>query len=241
MGRGYTRLVQLSGRPFLIRILALALLAGATALGVLMVQWANAASRGEEIQLRAVLSVGAARVRREAVDEVWVLTSFLAVSPAELRRGDWQRAEKMVRFWQQSSSFPELLQGAYIIPDIESSQGFVYSNEEQRYVAAPIPAELLGLVRSQIAARKAGSGREQETASEAAGYIVLTAGGQSSDASAAQSPGAVAVRLDLDALYTRLVPDLIGRHLEGFSYRIRDAKAGTVLAQAGTIPAGVRP
>jgi signal transduction histidine kinase len=231
----------------IVRLLVLLLLAGATVLGVLQVQWVNAAAREEEIRLRATVAMDASHIRRDAEDEVWVLASLVSLRASELAAGDWKSMEQRVRFWRTSTRFPELMLGASIVTDPVSGTGLLYSPGEGRFLEAPLQSELLEVVRNVIAARDPAVLRAQAARAEESGYLVIPVYRDTVTAAAAgpgewvEALGAVAVRIDAQVLYTKVVPDLVERHLQGFPYRISRRGSEAPLAESGSIPAGERP
>lgn len=237
----------IKGRAFVLRLLVLLLLAGAAVLGVLQAQWVNAASREEESRLRATVAMGASRVRRDAEDEAWVLASLVSLRAKEFTARDWSGVEQSIGFWRASTRFPELLLGAFIVTDPASGSGLVYSPIEGRFLEAPLEAELVDLVRRVLGARDPAGLREQGATAEDKGYTVVPV---YEDAGGAvprevgpwvEGLGAVVVRLDSQTLYTKVVPELVERHLQGFPYRITRGGASAPLVESGGVPAGARP
>lgn len=229
------------------RLLVLLLLAGAAVLGVLQVQWVNAAAREEESRLRATVATDASRVRRDAEDEVWVLASLVSLRASELASGDWSRIEQSIRFWRTSARFPDLMLAASIVTDPVSTTGLIYSTGEGRFVEGPLDAELVELVRCVVAAGDPVSLRAQAARAEDRGYFVVPVYQDPGSAvpgapgGAVEAVGAIAIRMDAQVLYTKVVPDLVERHLQGFPYRITRGGSSTVLVDSGGVPAGTLP
>lgn len=231
-------------RSLLFWLVGLLLLAGAAALAVLQVQWASAAMRDEEYRLRRSLSMGASRVRRDAEEELWVLASILSVSSSELVAGNLDRVNSGIRFWRQSARFPGLLSEAYILLVSPQGRGYVYTPESARFAESALPEGMSGIVRAVLSTGDIAALRDQVVAAETAGYVIApvydTASGERGNPWP-QALGAVVVRLDAGTLYGRVFPDLLARHLEGFSYRIRDTRNRAILASSGSIPENARP
>jgi signal transduction histidine kinase len=213
-------------------------------LAVLQLQWVTAAMRDEEYRLRGALSMGASRVRRDAEEELWVLASFLSMSSEDFLAGNRDLVSGAIRFWQQSTRFPGLLAEAYVVPISPQGHGYVYSAELPRFVKAALPEAMASIVRTVLSTGDIAALRQQIVAAETAGYVIAPVYDSVSGYVGVpwlQAIGAVVVRLDPDTLYGKVFPDLLARHLEGFSYRIVDSRNAAVLAASGPVPAKARP
>ena len=220
------------------------LLVVAAALVALQVGWVKAASRAEELRLRASLSVGVSRVLRDAEDEIRVLVSLARVSPDELEREDWSAITEGIRFWQDSCRFAELLREAYILPSIDADRGYRYDGGTRSFAAETVPQRVVSVVRSELEPRLDSSSAREAQPEDATGYFVIPVGSPHDGAAppgGTFSGGAVALRLDRDTLYYRVIPSLVSRHLEGYALRIRTLDSGAVLYEEGEIAERAQP
>ena len=201
-----------------LQIIGGVLILGVVLLGSYQYRWISDATTAEEQRIRRDISLTFSRGLDEAFDEVRALISFAYFTSDDIANQNWDAVHASFQLWTKQSEYPSLLRDAYILPVHRDGIYLAYDSIEGRFTPQDMASEFIQYARL-LNQKPTDIYRKAMAKLSPSGYFLVPVN-QQSPLNGEETSAFLAVNIDLEVLFSEIVPSYLMRRVGIYSFRV---------------------